>query len=68
MEDYTLEELQLLNQELRELNGQQSQTISRYADRFARIRYERDMWHRRAVRLGWHQDDQGKWQPPGEAG
>ena len=68
MEDYTLEELQLLNQELRELNGQQSQTISRYADRFARIRYERDMWMRRAVRLGWHQDDQGKWQPPGEAG
>ena len=66
MEDYTTEQLELLNQELRELNDQQSQTISKYADRFANIRYERDMWHRRAVRLGWHQDDQGKWQPPPE--
>ena len=66
MEDYTLEQLELLNQELRELNGQQSEIIGKYADRFARIRYERDMWMRRAVRLGWHQDEGGKWVPPPE--
>ena len=66
MEDYTLEQLELLNQELRELNAQQSETIQSYADRFATIRYDRDMWMRRAVRLGWHQDEQGKWRPPPE--
>ena len=61
---FNKEQLERLLEELRGLNDQQSQIISRYADRFAGIRYERDMWMRRAVRLGWHQDDQGKWVPP----
>ena len=66
MKEYSREHLERLVEELRELNAEQAQTISKYADRFATIRYQRDMWHRRAVRLGWWQDELGKWQPPPE--
>ena len=63
--DDQLEYQTRLIEEVRSLNADQAQTIQGYADKFAQIRYYRDMWMRRAVRLGWHQDSTtGKWLPP----
>ena len=54
--------------ELRELNARQAELISGHARQMAELLSEAEMWMRRAVRLGWHQDAEGKWLPPAEGG